>query len=236
MAYNRNDDKLKSLSVKALIENKVLFSKVLNLMEQQKSYNYILQFLETQGYKMAKGSLTNLKHKIEEAHDLGKPIESIADKREKNSIDDVPDNKIIGFTGKSKEPVEQDVVDDVQPITVYSENQVLEAIISKGMKSIQQMEFVDPKTLLSALGLYARYYGSKTRGLTSEALKQYQMINQSILSAYREVFVRYVPKDKQEEAINELDKQSKAILQNIGATPQGKELLKQLHKADLNLN
>ena len=204
-------------------------------MKQQKSYDYILQFLQSQGYKMAKGSLTNLKHKLEEAHNLGKPIESIADKREKNSIDDIPDNKIIGFTGKNKEPVEQDVVDDVKPITVYSEDQVLEAIIGKGMKSIEQMEF-DPKTLLTALSLHARYYGSKTRGLTSEALKQYQLINQAILSAYQEVFVRYVPKDKQEEAINELDKQSKKILQNIGATPQGKELLKQLRKADLNLN
>lgn len=232
MAKNKDEGQLKSLGVKALIEDKVLFSKVLNLMEQQKSYDYILQFLQTQGYKMAKGSLTNLKHKLEEAHNLGKPIEALADKREKNSIDDVPDNKIIGFTGKA--PATQD--GEVTPITVYSEDQVLEAIIGKGMKSIEQMDFVDPKTLLTALSLHARYYGSKTHGLTSEALKQYQLINQAILSAYREVFVRYVPKDKQEEAINELDKQSKKILQNIGATPQGKELLKQLHKADLNLN
>lgn len=232
MAKNKDESKLQSLSVKALIEDKVLLSKVLNLMEQQKSYDYILQFLQSQGYKMAKGSLTNLKHKIEEAHDLGKPLDELADKRERNSIDDIPDNKIIGFTGKT--PAKQ--AKEITPITVYSEDQVLEAIIGKGMKSIEQMEFVDPKTLLTALSLHARYYGSKTRGLTSEALKQYQLINQAILSAYREVFVRYVPKDKQEEAINELDKQSKKILQNIGATPQGKELLKQLHKADLNLN
>ena len=57
MAKNKDESKLQSLSVKALIEDKVLLSKVLNLMEQQKSYDYILQFLQSQGYKMAKVAL-----------------------------------------------------------------------------------------------------------------------------------------------------------------------------------
>lgn len=235
MAENGNDG-LEQLSLKKLVENQLLFSKVTNLLEQQKPYDYILTFLQTKGYKLAKGSLTNLKKKMQEAQDLGIPVKDIMDKREKKSIDDIPSNKIIGFTGKAK-PVKKEAKEvKVEKVPVYSTEQVLETIINKGMHSIQSMDFVDPKTLLTAINLYNHSFGDKTRGLTTEALKQYQLINQATMSAYQEVFLRYVPKDKQEEALKEMDQRSQEILNQMGATKKGRELLKQLHMADLDIN
>lgn len=218
---------LTSLSIKALINNPILYSKVLTLLEQKKSYDYIINYLSTKGFKMSKGSLTNLTRKIDEANQEGKPIKDLADKRVKNGIDDVPDEKISGFTGKDT------VSGKVEPI--YSEEQVLEKIISKGVKTIEESDFIDPKTLMKAIDLHAKYYGNKTRGLTSEGLKQYQLIMQAESTALRQVFFQYIPKDKQAEALQAMEDETNKILTQIGVTKEGKELLKQLRKADLPL-
>lgn len=231
------DDGLTRLSIKELTSDKLLYPKVQTLFEQQKSYSFILRFLASKGYKMSKGSLTNLKNKMEESIKENKPINEIADKRTKDSIDDVDSNKIIGFTGKQppEKVAAQEEVAEVKPIKIYSDEQVLDAIISKGAKTLEESDYVDPNILMNALKLHAQYYGSKNRGLTAEGLKQYQLIMQSELAAVKEVLYRYVPKEKQEEALNEMDKRTNELLKQIGVTKEGKELLKQLNKSGLTL-
>lgn len=231
MAQN-NDKGLKSLSIKELTDNKLLYSKVLTLMEQQKSYSYILRYLKSKGYKMAKGSLTNLKKKIEEANQEGKTVSQIADKRNKDSIDDIPNNKVIGFKGQK---VQKNESVSAVPIKIYSEEEILENIMSKGYKTIEESDYVDPQVLMKAIDLHAKYFGRKSRGLTSEGLKQYQLIMQAEFMAVREAFFRYISKDKQKEALEAMDKETDKVLSQIGVTKQGKELLKQLRNADLPL-
>lgn len=231
MAQN-NDKGLKSLSIKELTDNKLLYSKVLTLMEQQKSYSYILRYLKSKGYKMAKGSLTNLKKKIEEANQEGKTVSQIADKRNKDSIDDIPNNKVIGFKGQK---VQKNESVSAVPIKIYSEEEILENIMSKGYKTIEESDYVDPQVLMKAIDLHAKYFGRKSRGLTSEGLKQYQLIMQAEFMAVREAFFRYISKDKQKEALETMDKETDKVLSQIGVTKQGKELLKQLRNADLPL-
>lgn len=226
--------KLEKLTLKKLINNPLLSSKVFTLMEQQKSYDYILRFLESKGYKMAKGSLTNLKKKVQESKEQGIPLTSMVDHRKKTSIDDVPDHKITGYTGKEDKPVVTDQAISATPI--YSEEQVLESIISKGYKTLQESDYIDSNVLMKALDLHARYFGAKNRGLTGEALKQYQLINEAQQQAMKEVFFRYIPADKQKEALKEMDKRSKEILSQIGATKQGRELLKALQNANLSVD
>lgn len=233
MAQNGNE-RLKSLSIKELTNNKLLYSKVLTLMEQQKSYSYILRYLNSKGYKMAKGSLTNLKKKISEANQAGTTVSQIADKRNKDNIDDISDNKVVGFKGKNTVVNAQSAMTAI-PIKIYSEDQILESIMSKGMKAIDESDYVDPQILLKAIDLHAKYFGQKSRGLTSEGLKQYQLIMQAEFMAVREVFFRYIPKDKQEEALKAMDKETDKVLSQIGVTKQGKELIKELRKADLPL-
>lgn len=235
---SKNEDEgLTRLSIKELTSDKLLYPKVQTLFEQQKSYSFILRFLASKGYKMSKGSLTNLKNKMEESIKENKPINEIADKRTKDSIDDVDSNKIIGFTGKQppEKVAAQEEVAEVKPIKIYSDEQVLDAIISKGAKTLEESDYVDPNILMNALKLHAQYYGSKNRGLTAEGLKQYQLIMQSELAAVKEVLYRYVPKEKQEEALSEMDKRTNDLLKQIGVTKEGKELLKQLNKAGLTL-
>lgn len=220
---------LTQLSIKDIVSNQLLYSKIRTLMEQQKSYDYIIAYLNSKGYSISKGSLTNLKHKVEESIKEGKNIVELADKREKNSIDDIPDNKIVGFIGRKQPAVSGKVS------KLYSEDQILEKIMEKGVKTIEESDFIEPKVLMKAVELHAKYFGTKTRGLTSEGLKQYQLIMQARDTAMQQVFFQYIPKDKQEEALQALEKESDRVLRQIGVTKEGKELLKQLRKADLPL-
>lgn len=223
---------LKSLSIRELVNDKLLYGKVLTLLEQKRSYDYIINYLASKGYHVAKGSLTNLKKKINLSRQKGIPMDKLVDKRRKSnkedSIDDVPAEKVSGFTG-------EELTASGKVMPVYSAQQVMESLISKGYKSIEESDFVDPKTLMSALTLYMKYFGQKSRGLTSEGLKQYQIVMQSEQLAMQQVFFQYIPKDKQKEAYRALKRETDKVLDQLGATKEGKELLKQLREADLPL-
>lgn len=236
---------LQSLSLKALIADQPLYSKVVNMLDQKQSYRYILKYLATKGYKMSTAGLTHLKDKLTESRETGVPIEMLGDKRsskkeikehiaeQEASLEDVLEHA-TGYTGEVKNTEQETGV--ANPIPVYSSEQLLEELLKKGMHTIQESDFIDLPIVLKTLELYEKYYGAKNRGLTGEALKQYQLIMQAQQTAMTEVFLQYVPKTRQQEALEALEKRSQEILTQIGATKEGKELLKQLDRAGLEMN
>lgn len=231
---------LQSLSLKELIADQPLYSKVVNMLDQKQSYRYILKYLATKGYKMSTAGLTHLKDKLTESRETGVPIEMLGDKRsskkeiqehtaeQEASLEDVLEHA-TGYTGEQEAGV-------AKPIPVYSSEQLLEELLKKGMHTIQESDFIDLPVVLKTLELYEKYYGAKNRGLTGEALKQYQLIMQAQQTAMTEVFLQYVPKTRQQEALKALEQRSQEILTQIGATKEGKELLKQLDRAGLEMN
>lgn len=235
---------LQSLSLKELIADQPLYSKVVNMLDQKQSYRYILKYLATKGYKMSTAGLTHLKDKLTESRETGVPIEMLGDKRsskkeikehtaeQEASLKDVLEHA-TGYTGEEVAESENGVA---KPIPIYSSEQLLEELLKKGMHTIQESDFIDLPVVLKTLELYEKYYGAKNRGLTGEALKQYQLIMQAQQTAMTEVFLQYVPKTKQQEALQALEQRSQEILTQIGATKEGKELLKQLDRAGLEMN
>ena len=237
---------LKSLSVKDLILDKNLRGKVANLMQEHKSYTFILSYLESKGYKMARGSLTNFKNKLEEARDTGVDIEELADGRKKKSIKQVDPNKITGYNGDmhlvtSKQNIKDatgsyDFTNEIMPKDSYTSNaQVLETIIRKGFDTLQNMDTVDTATTLKALEMAQKYFAQDSRGLSQEAMKQYQLIMQARLTAVAEVMMQYVPAEKQEEALKAMDKKDEETLQHFGASEETQDLLRELKKGGLKL-
>ena len=236
---------LQSLSLKELIADQPLYSKVVNMLDQKQSYRYILKYLATKNYKMSTAGLTHLKDKLKESRETGVPIEMLGDKRsskkelkeheaeQEDSLEDVLEHA-TGYTGEVK--TTQPETGLAKPIPVYSSEQLLEELLKKGMHTIQESDFIDLPMVLKSLELYEKYYGAKNRGLTGEALKQYQLIMQAQQTAMTEVFLQYVPKTRQKEALDALEKRSQEILSQIGATKEGKELLKQLDRAGLDMN
>jgi hypothetical protein len=230
-------EELQSLSLLELYNNKLLYTKVLSLMQQHKSYDYIVSFLKSKGYKVSKGSLSNFKSKMTESEETGTPIEELLDKRKKKSVSQVDKSRISGYTGEDEE--DTTMVDDfvssglVKPAKVYSTQQVLEDVIQKGVATLQNTSVVDLPVLLKATEMLDRYHSNTTKGLTSEALKQYQLINQAQTMAAQQAFIQYVPEDKREEALEAMEKATDDILQSIGVSEDGKKLLEELRRADM---
>ena len=110
-----------------------------------------------------------------------------------------------------------------------------EMIMDKGFATAQATQVIDMPTLLKAVELYNKWYFQESKGLTAESLKQYQLINSSIISAMIDVIPKYVEKDKQDKMIAEMNDRAAKIIDNAGATREGKELLKQLEKEGLSL-
>lgn len=237
-------DELKSLSVKELILDKNLRGKVINLMREHQSYTFILQYLASKGYKMARGSLTNFKNKVQEAQDTGVDLEDLADGRKKKSVEQVDKDKIKGYDGNmhlmtSKQNIKDatgsyDFYNEIAPKQKLTSNaQVLESVIEKGFDTLQNMDTVDTATTLKAVEMMQKYFAQDSRGLSQEALKQYQLIMQARMTAASEVMMQYVPSDKQEEALNAMDEKEHQFLKDYGANEDTKELMEELKKDGL---
>lgn len=234
------EEKYKRLTLISLYqEHRPLFSKVESLMQQHQKYDYIIQYLNSKGFTLSKGSLSNLKNKLREREETGASLDELMDKRMKASIKDIPNDKITGYNpndniiAKLSENEDNEVLDSPK---VYSNKQVLDLMIQKGMRALSAAPSVDLAPLIKALDLSEKYYGDKTRGLTGEALKQYRLINEAQFNAMREVILRYFPDpEKQQEVLDEMDKVTNELLSKLGANEEGKALLQALRDADLDV-
>lgn len=230
-------DQYKSLSLKELFDDTPLFSKVVSLMQRKESYEFIIKYLNSKGKSISKGSLSNLKTKMRESEEQGIPLERLLDKRRKTSIKDVNKSNIVGFVGNNRtnsfDTTLKNVKRKLNSSPVYSNQEVLETIIKKGMSSLEAMDDVaiDVGILMKATVLNQKYFGSKTGGLTAEAFKQYQLLVQAEIKSIGSVIAEFVPENKQEEAYKALDKKFKEEVAQVGQTENGQKLLKELKKA-----
>jgi len=248
MAKEDNDQNqnLKKITLKELYQNQLLFTKVKALFEKNVSYDIILGFIAKSGYKISKGTLTNLRHKINEAELTGVPLDQIIDKRSKTNINQVKNVK--GFVPKNNKAAEDEkrlpakdqpevniqIVDPEQPTTTYwSNKQVLDKIVAKGVKALDQAQLVDVPVMMKAIELLGKYYDKNTHGLTIDAIKQYEIILEAQLTAMKEVIIKYVPDDQVDAAYQEIKDVCDAQLHDIEATNTGKSLLTALREAGL---
>ena len=118
---------------------------------------------------------------------------------------------------------------------VLETNEVKEenGLVIKGFDTLQNMDTVDTATTLKAVEMMQKYFAQDSRGLTQEALKQYQLIMQARMTAASEVMMQYVPSDKQEEALNAMDEKEHQFLKDYGANEDTQELMEELKKDGL---
>ena len=236
------------LTLKQLYNKRVLFTKVEALIEEGQTFDYLQEFLEHEGVEMSRGTLVNLKKKINEAKDTGVNLGDIIDRRGKAHIDDVPKGKLEGFTGEVNpsegtgqlSPKDNGVTGVANSLrdsstNFWSTESVLDEVIQKGYESLNMMTVVDISYLLKAVEMKDKLHGAQTGGLTLDALKQYQIINEARVKAMQDVLMEYVPTDKQEDALKEMDKAEREVLDNLEVSPDGRQLLVALRKEGLDL-
>lgn len=232
---------VQNITLKQLYNNKPLFTKVEALIDKGETYDYILEFLEDEEHPMSRGTLANLKSKMKEAHDSNVDIGNLIDRRQKTSISQVDKAKIEGFVGDDTAAA-TDTISDM-PVQVkalannkfWSTEQVLNTIIEKGMRTLDNMDAVDYPILLKAVDMMDKNHGQDNHGLSLSAIKQYQVIMEARLKAMSDTFLQYVPKDKQDEAWQAMSASFNKALEDVEVTPNGKALVTALKKEGLDL-
>lgn len=222
-------------------EHKLEFSKVVSMLESEKTYKFINTYLRSKNLEMSNPTLGNLKSKIQESKEKGISLDSLIDMNKKKSIKDVNPDKIKGFKPKGNDTQYSDkVADEVVRETgevvvknkVYNPRQILEEIMNKGFDTLQKVDYIDMNTMLKAADLYNKYYHDQ-QGLTTEAIKNYQILINATLNAMKETIIKYVPEKDQKEAFEEMENKRKEYLEQFGSTADGKRLLEEFDKANL---
>lgn len=222
-------------------EHKLEFSKVVSMLESEKTYKFINTYLRSKNLEMSNPTLGNLKSKIQESKEKGISLDSLIDMNKKKSIKDVNPDKIKGFKPKGNDTQYSDkVADEVVRETgevvvknkVYNPRQILEEIMNKGFDTLQKVDYIDMNTMLKAADLYNKYYHDQ-QGLTTEAIKNYQILINATLNAMKETIIKYVPEKDQKEAFEEMENKRREYLEQFGSTTDGKKLLEEFDKANL---
>lgn len=222
-------------------EHKLEFSKVVSMLESEKTYKFINTYLRSKNLEMSNPTLGNLKSKIQESKEKGISLDSLIDMNKKKSIKDVNPDKIKGFkpdrnntqySDKVADEVVRETGEVVVKNKVYNPRQILEEIMDKGFYTLQKVDYIDMNTMLKAADLYNKYYHDQ-QGLTTEAIKNYQILINATLNAMKETIIRYVPQENQKEAFEEMENKRKEYLEQFGSTADGKRLLEEFDKANL---
>ncbi|MBT9670502.1 hypothetical protein GPK34_00425 [Secundilactobacillus kimchicus] len=227
--------KSKNLTARELYAKRSLFTKVVAMLDQGKTYDYIQEFLAEQNAPMSRGTLYNVKEKLKESKELGIPFEDVLDKRKKTSITQVSD-KLSGYKGEIKQADELPTeVVQVAKNKIWSTEQALDTIIEKGMRTLDMVDAIDEPILLKAIDMKEKYHGSENGGLTLQAIKQFQAITQAQLKGLYEVVMTHIPEDEQDQVYQEMRDTEQKVLDNIELSPDGRKLLVALRKEGIGL-
>lgn len=122
-------------------------------------------------------------------------------------------------------------------VTKYvSDGQVLDTIIAQGMQSIVMGDApISPKDLLKAIEVKAKLTNNANQGLSLEGLQELRVHVMARDNAVAQALMKYVPEDKQAEALTSIDEAEQEMLKNMDVTAQGKEILKALHAGGIKL-
>lgn len=235
---DNQESKTVQLTINQLYDNKSLFSKVVSLMNSNRPYSFIVSFLESRGYAFSIASLSNLKKRIEKSRLSGEPLDQVMqDGRMKTEVSKIDKRKVVGYTGDSTDINVADVPSGVMKDaknTFYSTNQILETILDKGLKTLNEMDYIDPKITLTALTEYNRN-NKETNGLSLTALALYQQYMNAKVAAMGEVLATFVPEDQQEEATQALQDLQDQHIKELELNDEDGKLLKALKDSGLPL-
>lgn len=213
-----------------LYNNKILSSKVDVALDEQKSYDYIIELCAKYGLSISKSALTRYSNKRKESAESGIPLEDLLDKRRKRgNVVDLATKEVIPESGGRMD----EVFDNID--TVYNDIQVLDTIVQKGFNGLQMLDAVDIPQVLRAIEVKAKITGNQMQGISLVGLRELRLRSLAKESALTEVIMRYVPEDKHEEVKDALREAEEAFYENLDLSEEDRKLTEALEKSGVNL-
>lgn len=223
-----------------LFHNRLLASKVDNMMDKGETYDDIIAYCHTQDFSISSASLSNYKSKREEAEETGTPLIQLLDRRRKSNVTHI-DNKrsqsalsdttegteesesIIGLSTGSK-PMEK----------VYSDIEVLDKIIALGNAGLDNLESLDYMASIRAMEAKAKITNNQLAGMSIVGLREVHLRQQAREQAILEVLASFIPEDKHEEIFDAMEKAEQEYYVNFDLTDEDKRITKAIQESGLD--
>lgn len=227
-----------------LYNNKKLVTKVDNMLDEGLTYDYIIEFCNSQNFNISKASLTNYKKKREEAIRTGTPLISLLDKRAKDNILYIANKETdtIGSQGQKGDEEESSGSDKQAALEsinrkdkAFSHLEFLDELVQKSMKGLKAVDIVDMPLGMKAIELYAKITNNQYSGLSVAGLRELKLRQQARESAMVEVIMSYVPKEKHDELFKDLDEAEQRFYDNLDLTEEGRRATEVFNKTGVDI-
>lgn len=219
-------DKEKESILSKLYHNKLLRSKVDNALDEDMSYDDIIELCQSYDLELSKSAISRYKSKRKEAIENGWDLGEMIDKRKKTSVKDI-EEKETPILEIEESPFEQS---KKHTQTLYDDVQVLDMIISKGAKGLEFVETLDPALMIRAMETKDKITGNQLRGMTIVGLRELHIKQTAQETAMSEILLEYIPEDKHEEVLQRMEDLQNEFYQNLDLDEESKKFKESLDR------
>lgn len=206
-----------------IYDNVVLRNKIAEALDNDTDYAEIVDMCKSYGIDVSTSSISRYAQKRKEAVLNGQDLREVLDTDTQTALTKIK-KKRVDLKDES-ETAEPELVET----KAYSTEVMLDKIMSMGYNKFMTEDVdISVKDWLAAIKLYTQINGNNNHGLTTEGLQQLKLHQQAVNTAFVHVILKYIPKEKQEEALNYFSKTEKEQYKKLDTSGQGRALLEAL--------
>jgi len=229
-----------------LYDNPLLRTKVDSALDMGTAYSDIVQIAKSYGLSLSTPTLSRYANARKESFKTGVALRKLLDGSTAKKVSNLKSKEVDtspitgGDAVKPKEtlPVENgDSGTEPAQVTKYiSDYTVLDTIIQRGLENLVSVDApVAPKDLLKAIEVKAKLSNNANAGLSIEGLQELRVRTVARDNAVAQALLKYVPEDKQTEAMDYISKTEEDMLKNMDVSPQGRQILRALKEGGIKL-
>ncbi|WIW77393.1 hypothetical protein CKA15_182 [Listeria phage cka15] len=216
-----------------LHEMPILASKVNDALDEDKSYDYIVNLCSQYNFVISKSAISRYKVKREESIETGIDLGALLDKRRKNET--TATVSMIAPKEKKSSPEDKRYEETFSTVDkVYNDVMVLEEIIQKGMEGLQYTEIIEAPIAMKAIEIKAKITGNQLQGLSIIGLRELKLRSVAKETAITEILMQYIPEDKQGEVLTKMREVEKEFYKNLDLSDEDRRITEALKVAGIN--
>lgn len=210
-----------------IYDNLVLREKVDTALDNDVDYQSIVDMCKEYNIDVSTSSITRYAQKREEAIKEGQDLRELLDADTTRMIASIKKKQVDKPTAK-EEPVPELVKQDE-----ISAELMLNNLIKKGYGTLVNDNVnMSVKDFTALVKLYTQINGNNNHGLTTEGLQQLRLFQHALNAAMINIVVKYIPVEKQKDAIKEIKEEEEEQYKKLNNSMQGQALLKALDIGD----
>ncbi|QNO01311.1 hypothetical protein [Lactobacillus phage Lbab1] len=197
-----------------IYDNALLRSKIDAALDNKVPYTDIIKIADNYGVSVSAPTISRYAKARTESSIKGTDLRKSIDGETKNALERI----------KKKEEKHKEIENVVTTPVYVSDIQFLDTLISKKFSGLVSADPDDIpwKDAIAAINVKNKLDGGANKGLGVQGLRELQLYSQAKYTALTQAVLKFVPEEKQQEAIDYMDKVEKDQLKQMEVTPQNK--------------